>query len=146
LNEFEIKQNLFVFCSQQECRLSVGHGAETCPVSVQYLRSTLLRIKGTVPAPRHVQTALVQGDKMYVFGGYGNSQTYLNDLFVFDFRLCKWSSTMRWRNLPPKRHSHSAAIHGNAMYIFGGATLNTTVLNGMLRVLLFVFRFIQVIS
>lgn len=58
-----------------------------------------------------------------MFGGYGNSETYFNDLFMFDPELNEWKKIGKYKDFRPNaRHSHSAVVYGKYMYVFGGAT------------------------
>eukprot|EP00112_Aurelia_sp_Birch-Aquarium-sp1_P002510 Seg1278.10 transcript_id=Seg1278.10/GoldUCD/mRNA.D3Y31 product="Ras guanine nucleotide exchange factor F" protein_id=Seg1278.10/GoldUCD/D3Y31 len=74
------------------------------------------------PLNRRAHTAVVYRDSMFIFGGYLDTGSATNELWRYCF------TTLRWYLLTPKegtevitaRHSHSAVVHSNAIWIFGG--------------------------
>ncbi|KAH3756894.1 Tyrosine-protein kinase Src42A [Pelomyxa schiedti] len=73
------------------------------------------------PKVRHCHTSAVWGSdpSMYIFGGYSNDCIYLNDFYKFTFSTAKWKKISS-RGGPSPRHSHSAVVWEDDMYIFGG--------------------------
>lgn len=76
-------------------------------------------VKGALPEPRHSHTAVVHGDKMYVFGGL-SKDFELNDLWAFDFKKYRWEAIAATGTPPPPRAEHTAVVYDGAMYVFGG--------------------------
>jgi len=72
---------------------------------------------GIVPGCRHVHTAVIYKDEMFVYGGY--EFQHLNDLHAFDFHTRLWRR-IPLKGFPPRRHSHSAVVYKDSMYVFGG--------------------------
>eukprot|EP00755_Sulcionema_specki_P023829 Sspe_Gene.79815::Locus_50150_Transcript_6_6_Confidence_0.400_Length_1386::g.79815::m.79815 len=73
------------------------------------------------------QTAVVWGSKMVVFGGYHEDSGRGSQVYIFDsletppYRARRVTCTTSPGHLPPNpRSSHSAVLHGDSMYIFGG--------------------------
>lgn len=56
---------------------------------------------------------------MYVFGGYDGARS-LNDIYRFDLKLSEWSPIHVIGSPPSPRGGHTAVVHGNVMYAFGG--------------------------
>lgn len=57
-----------------------------------------------------------------MFGG-DNAKSMLNDLLRFDVKEMSWGSRAFATGSPPApRYHHSAVVHNNSMYIFGGYT------------------------
>lgn len=98
-----------------------------------------------VPRGRRGHTALVHRGQMLIYGGYQDLRGSSPELWAFHFgkkerilSLCaflrfRWqylvvSETESWHLLsssesgPAARHKHSAVLHGDAMYIYGGMT------------------------
>lgn len=80
------------------------------------------QVRGQPPSPRDRHSAIVYGNGFYVFGGF-DGHARVNDLYKYDIDENVWSriipSTMS-TGIPTPRHSHSAVVYQNAMYIFGG--------------------------
>eukprot|EP00594_Rhizosolenia_setigera_P021143 CAMPEP_0178980024 /NCGR_PEP_ID=MMETSP0789-20121207/26237_1 /TAXON_ID=3005 /ORGANISM="Rhizosolenia setigera, Strain CCMP 1694" /LENGTH=793 /DNA_ID=CAMNT_0020670333 /DNA_START=181 /DNA_END=2560 /DNA_ORIENTATION=- len=75
---------------------------------------------GAPPSPRDRHVSVVHGHCFYVFGGFDGS-IRVQDFHKFDFRTNEWSRIFSLRgNSPSPRHSHSAVVHMNCMYVFGG--------------------------
>jgi N-acetylneuraminic acid mutarotase len=53
-----------------------------------------IEAKGDVPTQRTSHAAVVKDKKMYVFGGF-SGETYLNDLYEFNFGKCYCNKRMR---------------------------------------------------
>lgn len=73
-----------------------------------------------IPEKRRYHSAVVYKDSMIVFGGAGASvtfsDTYALDLKTFEWRKIVCSGTI----LPPRLLTHSAFVHEDTMFIFGG--------------------------
>lgn len=81
--------------------------------------ATVLR-RGQVPVARAEHTAIVQGNRMIIFGGYDGKRK-LNDTYVYDFAIKQWSRPSHAEhNAPSRRCKHSAILYKSKMYIVGG--------------------------
>jgi N-acetylneuraminic acid mutarotase len=75
---------------------------------------------GLRPKARHFHSLVAHQDSLWLFGGKSNG--YMSDVWRFD--LARWS----WQEMqlepgtsgPSKRYGHSAVVHGNVMYMYGG--------------------------
>ena len=70
---------------------------------------------------KHTMRAHVtdESSSLYVFGGDDGSKM-LNDLLRFDTRSATWSVVDTVGVPPSPRYHHSAVVHGDSMFIFGG--------------------------
>ncbi|XP_074032242.1 kelch domain-containing protein 3-like [Leptinotarsa decemlineata] len=71
------------------------------------------------PYNRYRHTAIVYGDKVYIWGGR-NNQASCSKLFCFDTNLHCWTTPKTTGNHPRPRDGHSASLWKNHMIIFGG--------------------------
>lgn len=60
---------------------------------------------------------------MILYGGHDGTR-HLSDTHVFDFESRVWSSLITEGTSPVPRDSHTAVVHSNSMYIFGGSSGN----------------------
>jgi hypothetical protein len=75
-------------------------------------------VTGTVTA-RFFHTATVYDDKLFIYGGIGESETgprVLGELQYLDLKTFKWSKPYK---VPP-RFEHSAAVINDTVWIYGG--------------------------
>lgn len=73
-----------------------------------------------VPVARAEHTAVVDGNRMIVFGGYDGKKK-LNDTYVFDFAAKEWHRPNSADcNAPHRRCKHSAVLYKRNMYVVGG--------------------------
>jgi N-acetylneuraminic acid mutarotase len=79
-----------------------------------------------------VYSATVKDNLLFIFGGYSDGATYFKDLFELNL------DTKRWRFIRPKqrlslgRHSASAVLYNNKIYLFGGIATGTQKMNDIL--------------
>ncbi|KAJ2736221.1 hypothetical protein IW152_000990 [Coemansia sp. BCRC 34962] len=88
-----------------------------------------VKVEGTAPAERILHSAVCTADSMYVFGGLHSINDDPSDSAVWVLKASGLTS-FRWSKAPivasalstgpTARAGHSAALHGNSMYIFGG--------------------------
>lgn len=71
-----------------------------------------------MPGARFGHTAVVNGNLMYIFGGWDGHFT-LNHLLIFDLNSYKWIEAETTGDIPA-RYRHSAVTTTDAMYVFGG--------------------------
>lgn len=77
-----------------------------------------------VPVARAEHTAVVDGNRMIVFGGYDGKKK-LNDTYVFDFASRQWFRPSNAEcNAPSRRCKHSAVLYKRRMYVVGGFQFN----------------------
>lgn len=78
------------------------------------------------PAARVCHSALVYGDKMYVYGGHvPDAMNFIrdvkNDFYSYDFVHKKWDTVgFSNDNALPYKTEHTAVRYRNCMYLFGG--------------------------
>ncbi|XP_016840016.1 tip elongation aberrant protein 1 isoform X1 [Nasonia vitripennis] len=75
-----------------------------------------------VPRGRRGHTALVHRGQMLIYGGYQDLRGSSSELWAFHFETESWHLLSSCDTGPPARHKHSAVLHGDAMYIYGGMT------------------------
>lgn len=98
--------------------LNHGHQQHHDPLGV-------MRRGGTnIPVARAEHTAVVDGNRMIVFGGYDGKKK-LNDTYVFDFATRQWFRPPAAEcNAPSRRCKHSAVLYKRKMYVVGGFQFN----------------------
>ncbi|KAK9885657.1 hypothetical protein WA026_012421 [Henosepilachna vigintioctopunctata] len=72
-----------------------------------------------LPYKRYGHTAVVYGDKIYIWGGR-NDRASCAVLFCFDTIWHCWTAPEVTGNIPSARDGHTACIWNDCMYIFGG--------------------------
>lgn len=72
-----------------------------------------------LPYKRYGHTAVVYGDKIYIWGGR-NDRASCAVLFCFDTIWHCWTAPKVTGNIPLARDGHTACIWNHCMYIFGG--------------------------
>lgn len=75
------------------------------------------------PTNRRGHSAVVYGTSMFVYGGFEDFRGSSGQLWEYEFANRRWllrdlSSTSARQ--PEPRHSHSAIVHADSMYIYGG--------------------------
>ncbi|XP_050448440.1 uncharacterized protein LOC126849978 isoform X1 [Cataglyphis hispanica] len=75
-----------------------------------------------VPRGRRGHTALVHRGQMLIYGGYQDLRGSSSELWAFHFETESWHLLSSSESGPAARHKHSAVLHGDAMYIYGGMT------------------------
>ncbi|TPX16799.1 uncharacterized protein E0L32_012364, partial [Thyridium curvatum] len=77
-------------------------------------------VVGDVPVPLRAMTCTAVGKKLVIFGG-GDGPAYYNDIYVLDTANYKWSRPrIVGDKIPSKRRAHTACLHKNGIYVFGG--------------------------
>lgn len=72
-----------------------------------------------IPYKRYGHTAVVYGDKVYIWGGR-NDRASCSVLFCFDTVWHCWTAPPTTGTIPLARDGHTACIWKNFMFIFGG--------------------------
>ncbi|KAJ2805989.1 hypothetical protein H4S07_003898 [Coemansia furcata] len=88
-----------------------------------------VNVAGTAPAERILHSAVCTADSMYVFGGTHSANDDPSDSVVWVLKA-NGPTNFTWSKAPisssaqgigpTARSGHSAALHGNNMYIYGG--------------------------
>ncbi|KAJ2747209.1 hypothetical protein GGI20_000730 [Coemansia sp. BCRC 34301] len=88
-----------------------------------------VKVEGTAPAERILHSAVCTADSMYVFGGLHSINDDPSDSVVWILKA-SGPTSFAWSKAPVSgsaqgmgptaRAGHSAALHGNTMYIYGG--------------------------
>lgn len=81
----------------------------------------ILQGDGLHPTSRDEHTAVVYKNSMVVFGGFEQG-VRTNKTIIFDFITKSWSEPeySSKTRAPVPRAGHSAVVHRDAMYVFGG--------------------------
>lgn len=75
---------------------------------------------GPPPSPRDRHVSVAFANSFYVHGGF-DGQSRDSRVFSFDFSSMAWREVVASHGHPPTaRHSHSAVVHANSMYVFAG--------------------------
>ncbi|KAI9564367.1 hypothetical protein GHT06_008106 [Daphnia sinensis] len=84
--------------------------------------------KSCAPISRKGHSAVVYEDRMLVYGGYQDMRGSLGELWQFSFDTLSWKMIHGSRAaksseaIPPGRHSHTAVVFDQGMWIYGGMT------------------------
>ncbi|KJH53729.1 kelch repeat protein [Dictyocaulus viviparus] len=90
------------------------------------LRWRVVPVEGRVPPARDGHSAVVVGDRMYLFGGFEEDlQRFSQETYVFDFQTNRWSELNTTGQPPLWRDFHTAVAINSKMYIFGGRSDHT---------------------
>ncbi|VDO86832.1 unnamed protein product [Heligmosomoides polygyrus] len=85
------------------------------------LRWRIVPVEGRVPPARDGHSAVVVGDRMFLFGGFEEDlQRFSQETYVFDFLTNRWSEFNTTGQPPLWRDFHTAVAIDSKMYIFGG--------------------------
>ncbi|KAF8499070.1 hypothetical protein F5888DRAFT_1611375 [Russula emetica] len=83
------------------------------------------------PLPRSGHVSVTTGDRIIIFGGYGNPNTKFNDTWSFNISTRKWTELQCTGPIPSPRATHAAVLIDDVMYVFGGLALDGTNLGGL---------------
>ncbi|KAF5290221.1 hypothetical protein FQA39_LY14775 [Lamprigera yunnana] len=121
------KDNIYIFGGE----VGFSAGSET-PLWVYGIKNNswkkIRTLKGAVtPKGRRGHTALVHRGTMLIYGGYQDLRGSCSELWGYHFESGSWhlissSSKSNPDLCPPPRHKHSAILHEDAMWIYGGMT------------------------
>ncbi|XP_066156596.1 uncharacterized protein [Euwallacea fornicatus] len=119
------KDHIFVFGGE----ISFSSSTET-PLWVYDVKADNWRKVKTkkglmAPKGRRGHSALVHNGTMFIYGGYQDLKGSSGEVWAFHFDTESWhlistTPTKHADQYPPPRHKHSAVIHGEAMWIYGG--------------------------
>lgn len=75
------------------------------------------------PSPRDRHVAVVHSRSIFIFGGYDGFNR-VNDFYEYNIDYNSWQEVLNNEHSslcpPTPRHSHSAVVYDDSMYIFGG--------------------------
>ena len=73
------------------------------------------------PSPRDRHVSVVYQNSLFIFGGFDGTSR-VNDFYQFDFNTMSWNTIHPAHgSIPPSpRHSHSAVVYKDSLYVFGG--------------------------
>ncbi len=87
------------------------------------INNNINSVTSAPPTPRDRHCAVTYKNSFYIFGGFDGTSR-VNDFYEFDF------TTMIWKRIVPNvanssappspRHSHSAVVYQDSMFVFGG--------------------------
>ncbi|KAF8499880.1 hypothetical protein F5888DRAFT_1611052 [Russula emetica] len=83
------------------------------------------------PLPRACHVSVTTGDRIIIFGGYGDPNTKFNDTWSFNISTRKWTELQCTGSIPSPRATHAAVLIDDVMYVFGGLALDGTNLSGL---------------
>ncbi|KAF8492377.1 hypothetical protein F5888DRAFT_909723 [Russula emetica] len=83
------------------------------------------------PLPRACHVSVTTGDRIIIFGGYGDPNTKFNDTWSFNISTRKWTELQCTGSIPSPRATHAAVLIDDVMYVFGGLALDGTNLGGL---------------
>ncbi|KAJ5901730.1 hypothetical protein N7495_002258 [Penicillium taxi] len=87
---------------------------------------------GDIPGVRMGHTATLYGDKLIVFGGENEHRDHLADVVILDLRTFHWTlPEIRGSVSPRGRARHSAVVHDNKLFIVGGLTGESNILDDL---------------
>lgn len=81
---------------------------------------------GLQPSAREGHAAVEVGNKIFVFGGCVQGIRCFNDVHIFDTDTLTWSQEPFTGDAPEPRGGHSATLVGTDIFVFGGASSETT--------------------
>eukprot|EP00026_Physarum_polycephalum_P004837 Phypoly_transcript_04861.p1 GENE.Phypoly_transcript_04861~~Phypoly_transcript_04861.p1 ORF type:complete len:499 (+),score=66.57 Phypoly_transcript_04861:541-2037(+) len=89
-------------------------------MSGEYMNFITVPVTGNVPRERHAHSMCIANGSLWIFGGYSDNFSYLNDLYKFDFERSIWEKKSAKGARPTARHSHSMVPYNGALYLFAG--------------------------
>lgn len=77
------------------------------------------------PSPRTYFTMNTYRNKLYIFGGFGDTKQRYNDLYIYDAVHYTWKLQSRdnnnLMNYPKPLYLHTTVVYHHYMYVFGGS-------------------------
>jgi N-acetylneuraminic acid mutarotase len=83
--------------------------------------------KGDIPCPRSQHSAIVIGDRMYVYGGAGYypfEEDHYSSVYAFHLKEKKWEKLNGRGECPGERSGHVVVAYGGKMYVMGGMSVS----------------------
>uniref|UniRef100_A0A8C6XY71 Attractin n=1 Tax=Naja naja TaxID=35670 RepID=A0A8C6XY71_NAJNA len=105
----------------QGCVCYPGWQGVDCSVPIPANRSFWTREEFYIPKlPRASHKAVVQGELMWVIGGYMFNHTDSQMVLAYNLESREWMSLGNSVNAVGIRYGHSIALHENKIYMYGG--------------------------
>jgi len=103
------------FCNDQETPLWMYDIKDNCWEKFSAPRGVV------TPKGRRGHSAVIFQDCMYIYGGYQDLRGSTSELWAFHLPSSTWHLVSQGgaADCPPKHH-HSAVVHNQAMWVFGG--------------------------
>lgn len=79
-----------------------------------------VRCAGEPPPPRYGHTSTLVGRRMFVFGGKGENNAIMKDMYFLDLDEWCWSKVNPTTTSPHARFDHADVLIGSKIVIFGG--------------------------
>ena len=79
-----------------------------------------VRCAGEPPPPRYGHTATLVGRRMFVFGGRGENNVVMKDMYLLDLDEWCWVKVNPTTTAPTSRFDHAEVLIGNKIVVFGG--------------------------
>ncbi|DAZ98425.1 TPA: hypothetical protein N0F65_000139 [Lagenidium giganteum] len=107
---------------------------DLCGYDLEAKRWERLETTGSTPSRRFGHSGVVHGptNRLIVFGGWDGRDT-LNDLHEYNFETKEWKRLETSGISPPHRYRHTAVIHGDSMFVFGGVDKSHSRFNDLQR-------------
>ncbi|XP_072939267.1 kelch domain-containing protein 3 [Epargyreus clarus] len=126
-----VKNKMYIFGGFEY--LTDQYSQEVHCLDLETMVWSYVRPKGNAPSHRDFHTAVAVDDRMYIFGGRGDlnspynshEEVYCPQVHFLDTITNTWISCNPSGEWPEGRRSHSAWVHEDYMYIFGGFNGNT---------------------
>ncbi|KAK7081046.1 hypothetical protein SK128_002034 [Halocaridina rubra] len=74
------------------------------------------------PTGRRGHSAVVAGEHMIIYGGYQDLRGSSAEMWSFHLENETWNQLSSRGEQPAARHAHSAVLHDNQMWVYGGMT------------------------
>jgi len=87
--------------------------------------------KGKGPVARAGHSAVIEDDKMYIFGGKDEDNEKQKDLWCLDLKTLEWTALECGEESVQSRSGHSACVYDGNMLIFAGIHEVTKELNDL---------------
>ncbi|XP_041478323.1 uncharacterized protein LOC121426186 [Lytechinus variegatus] len=86
-------------------------------------RKQVITSEVTTPTSRRGHSVVCHNGGMHLFGGHLDLKGSCNEMWTLDFDSLYWHTMVysSQDSCPPPRHGHSAVIHDNSMFIYGGS-------------------------
>ena len=113
-------------------KILIFGGLNTTVLNDSYIYNTAtgewseqLVIAGAGPSHRQKSTSVLYKDTVILYGGYyccpkTGTEIIHNDIHVLDTQSLTWNKPLAGSTNAPARFAHSATMHGDDMFVFGG--------------------------
>ncbi|KAJ5078699.1 hypothetical protein M0811_14757 [Anaeramoeba ignava] len=120
--KFVMEDNLIIFGGD---RKKFGTTNETYMFKTKNRTWEKLETNEKVPVS-YYPTSVLYNDSMYVFGGNDHSS-----IFELNLKNLEWNEIQGKGQIPKSRMGHTALVHENEMFVFGGINFQENINNGL---------------